>query len=427
MSTLNTNAIPSPDDITRVKLDNGIVVLARPNLNTRSVSMSGYFPVGNLFDSDEQLGLASFTADALMYGTQTRDMQAIYDALESVGASLAFSGGTHTTGFQGKALAEDLPLLLSLLSECLTQPSFPQDQVEKLRARLLTGLALRAENTGARANMAFDELVYPAHPYSRPEEGHPESVAAIYPEDLADFQARHYGPRGLVISIVGGVQPEKSVELVQDALGEWNNAEQAHPIELPPVPALKKPAYRRIAIAGNSQSDMVIGMVGPARGEADYIPAAVGNNILGQFGLMGRIGDVVREQAGLAYHASSSLGGGMGPGPWTVSAGVSPANEEKAAELVRSELKRFASEPVDDDELADSKANYIGRLPLSLESNAGVAGALLNLEKYALGLDYYTKYGGMISAITKEDVLAAAAHYIDVERLAVAVAGPKRT
>jgi zinc protease len=169
-----------------------------------------------------------------------------------------------------------------------------------------------------------------------------------------------------------------------------------------------------------------MGVAGPARSEEDYIAAALGNNILGQFGLMGRIGDVVREQAGLAYHASSSLGGGLGPGAWYVNAGVNPANEEKATELIKAELKRFTSELVDEDELADSKANFIGRLPLSLESNAGIANALINLEKYELGLDYYQRYTDTISAVTREAIQAVAVKYIDVDKLAIAAAGPKR-
>ena len=74
--------------------------------------------------------------------------------------------------------------------------------------------------------------------------------------------------------------------------------------------------------------------------------------------------------------------------------------------------------------MSDSQANFIGRLPLALESNAGVAGALLNLERYNLEMDYYQTYADRISAITQEHVLAAALRYFDPEKLAVAVAGP---
>lgn len=152
--------------------------------------------------------------------------------------------------------------------------------------------------------------------------------------------------------------------------------------------------------------------------------ASIGNNILGQFGMMGRIGDVVREKAGLAYYAYSSLSAGLGPGSWEVSAGVNPQNVKKASELIQDELQRFVQEGVTAEELADTRANFIGRLPLSLESNGGVANALLNIERHQLGLDYYQRYKDLVSKVTAEDVLSAARKFIDPERLAIAVAGP---
>ncbi len=422
---MNSNtALPGPDDITRAELPNGITVLARVNFNSPSVVISGYLEAGSLFDSDEKLGLADFTALALMRGTQRRDFQQIYDALESVGASLGISGGTHSTSFNGRALTEDLPMLMELLAEVLCIPAFPADQVERLRAQLLTGLAIRAQDTGEMASMTFDQIVYAGHPYRRPDDGYPETVQAIGRDDLAEFQQRYYGPRGMVLAVVGGMDPDRAVDAVAQALGDWRNPSQPPLPALPEWTPLQGIETRRVSLPGKSQSDIVLGTAGPARCAPDYLAASLGNNILGQFGLMGRIGDVVREQAGLAYYASSGLSGGMGPGPWSVGAGVDPANVDKAIELIRLEIGRFVNELVTVEELEDSQANYIGRLPLSLESNAGVTGSLINLERYQLGLDYYRRYAGLIGSITRQDVLEAARHYLHPDGLGIAIAGP---
>ena len=104
--------------------------------------------------------------------------------------------------------------------------------------------------------------------------------------------------------------------------------------------------------------------------------------------------------------------------------GIDPANSERAIDLICSEIRRFTEQPVTVDELADSSAHYVGRLPLSLESNFGVASALLALERYDLGLDYYRRYPGLVQSVTREDILAAARHYLDPDRLAIALAGP---
>ena len=416
--------LPGPEDIVRVELPNGIVVLSRLDFNSASVAVSGFLPVGALLDSDDKLGLADFTASALLRGTQQHSFQEIFDRLESVGASLGIGGGTHTTTFGGKALAEDLGVVLSLLAEALCQPVFPPDQIERLRAQLLTGLAIRSQDTAEMAGLAFDQIVYADHPYRRPDEGYPETVQAIRHEDLVEFHRRNYGPRGLVIAIVGGVPPEKAVEMVQETLGAWGNPQQPEAAQLPPLRPLGETTTRRVTIPGKSQADVVIGAAGPLRTAPDYLAASLGNNILGQFGMMGRIGKSVREDAGLAYYAASSLGGGLGPGPWDVSAGVDPQAIDPAIDLICQEIRRFSREPVTEEELADSQANYIGRLPISLESNVGVASALLSLERYQLGLDYYRRYPGLVEAVTPEQVLQAASHYLDPDRLAIAVAGP---
>jgi zinc protease len=418
------HSVPGADDIHRVELQNGIVVLSRANFNSPSVVISAYMHAGGLLDPDEKLGLADFVSSALMRGTHRRNFQQLYNELESVGASFGYNSGTHYTGFGGRSLVEDLPLLLDVMSDTLQNPAFPEDQVERLRAQMLTGLAIRAQDTSDMASLTFDELLYAGHPYSRSDEGWPETVQAITREDLVEFHRKYYGPRGMVISIVGAVEPEKATGEVERVLGGWQNPVQGDAPELPDFTPPAQTVQRHYVIPGKSQSDIVMGSYGPKRNDPEYLSASLGNNILGQFGLMGRIGDVVREQSGLAYYAYSSLSAGVGPGAWYVNAGVNPANLEKATELVKQELKRYVDEGISAEELADSQANYIGRLPLSLESNGGVAGLLLNIERFGLGLDYYRQYPDRVRAVTLEDVLGTARKYIDPECLVIATAGP---
>ena len=417
-------SLPGPDDIHRRKMANDIVVLVRSNFNSPSVVVNGYIMAGSLFDQDERLGLASFTADALLRGTAQRSFHEIYDRLESAGANLHIAGGTHTTGFGSKALAEDLDLLLELLAEALRQPTFPAEQIELLRARHLTSLAIRAQDTGEMSTLTFDQIAYPEHPYSRPDDGYPDTIQAITREDLVNFHQVHYGPQGMVISVVGAIDPDQVFAKVEDLLGDWQNPNQPTPPKLPPNPTPAEPLTRKIDIPGKFQADLVVGVIGPERRSRDFLPTTLGNNILGVFGMMGRIGESVREKAGLAYYAYSQLSGGMGPGPWYVSAGVDPQKVEQALELIRDEIERFSSQPVTADELADSQSNFIGRLPLSLESNSGMASAILNLERYNLGMDYYRRYPDLVRQVKAEEVLESARRYWDLERLAVGIAGP---
>ncbi|HUH99147.1 MAG TPA: pitrilysin family protein, partial [Anaerolineales bacterium] len=194
-SLASTASLPGPEDIHRKILPNGITVLCRGNFNSPSVSINGYVSAGSIFDPDGKLGLADFTSAALMRGTEKHSFDSLYNELEAVGASLGFDAGVHTTAFHGRALVEDLPLLLDLLSETLRQPVFPEAEVEKLRHQLLTGLAMRAQDTSDMADLTFDEILFHDHPYARPEDGFPETIQAITPQDLAEYHRKSFGPR----------------------------------------------------------------------------------------------------------------------------------------------------------------------------------------------------------------------------------------
>ncbi|MEP7356495.1 MAG: pitrilysin family protein [Anaerolineales bacterium] len=423
-AALNPMSLPGPETITRRELAEGIVVLVRENHASPSVVIDADLRAGSLWESRAQAGLSNFAASAMMRGTESRSFAEIYEAIESVGATLSVSSGTHTSGFSGKSLAEDLGLLLELAADSLRRPTFPADQVERLRGELLTRMAVRDNNTHARAEEAFFETAYAGHPYAIDEDGYPDTVRALTREDLANFHRVHFGPRGMSVTLVGDVQAEAAVALVERYFGDWANPQQPPEPALPPVTPLAGATTRRVLMPGKIQNDLVLGGPGPARRHPKFLAARLANNILGVFGMGGRIGHYVRERGGMAYYAASGLDGGLGPGAWRAYAGVNPKNVDRAVELMLTEIKKFTSRRVTPDELASNKTFFLGRLPLSLETNEGVASAIGSLELYDLGLDYFQHYPAMVGAITRDDIQEVAAEFLSAENYVLAIAGP---
>src|SRR5699024_7414935 len=176
------------------------------------------------------------------------------------------------------------------------------------------------------------------------------------------------------------------------------------------VPAIEPPAHSTrsaITVRGRSQADISIGYPTIPRSHPDYYALQVANLVLGQLGLMGRLGADVRDKNGLAYYVYSSVSGGKANSMWGSRAGVDPANIGRALEGIEQELRSIREEPVSDEEIADAKSFLIGSLPLGLESLGGVTDLLLTLEEYDLGLDYLDRYPEIISALTKDDLLHA--------------------
>jgi len=180
-----------------------------------------------------------------------------------------------------------------------------------------------------------------------------------------------------------------------------------------------------VPMADKVQADIMLGVSGVPRNHPDFYALRVANCILGQFGMMGRLGARVREEQGLAYYAYSSLAADAVGGVWTAAAGVNPRDVESAIASMQDEFTRIAAEGVSADELADSQAYLTGHLPLTLETNEGVAATLLSMEWYALGLDYLLRYKDLIYSVTSDDVQRVCAQYLRPERIVTVVAGPQ--
>jgi zinc protease len=426
MNKTVAHALPNPDTISRTVLSNGIVVLVYSNPATQSVVMSGNLPAGSIYEGPAQNGLAAMTAGALMRGTRSRNFQALHSALEDIGADFGIGAGVHGVGFGGKALAEDFSTLVEIMAESLRYPVFPVDQVERLRGEAMTGLKYQLQDTRRQSARAFRETLYASdHPYHYSTRGTLESLPTLTIAQLQDFHARHYGPRGMIISVAGNVVPAEVVSQIESAVGDWVNPEQPEIVRPAAAPQPEEIRRSFVALPGKTQSDVILGVVGPQRKAEDYQAARLANSILGEFGMMGRVGDVVREQSGLAYYAYSRLEGGHGPGAWLVSAGVNPANVERAIELSVSEAYRIADELVSEEELDDNKSYFVGRMPLQLETNEGLAGTVLAMEEFDLGLDYLVRLPEIIGTLTREDLQNAVRHYWRPDAYVVAVAGPK--
>ncbi|MGH2537279.1 MAG: M16 family metallopeptidase [Candidatus Promineifilaceae bacterium] len=415
---------PGPESIHRHLLDNGLIVLAYENQAAESVVIEGVVRAGALVEESDVAGRAHFTAEMLLRGAGGRSFEEIYEAIESVGASLEFESGRHTTGFSAGALAEDLPLLLQLLADGLCRPTFPEEQVESLRGELITSLQIQANDTRHRAGRAFRELLYEDHPYRLPVEGDFDSIAGLTRAALAEYHRDYFGPQGMIVTIVGAVAPAEALAQVEAAFGAWLTEAR----QMPAAPAAYWPAEiirRDVDMPRKSQSDVVMGLPGPARAAEDYLEASMANVILGVFGMYGRLGKNVREEQGLAYYIHSRLLGGLGPSPWAISTGVAPDKVEQAISSILEEITRLQDEPIPAEELEDCQAYRTGALPVSLETNDGLAGAICDMELYELGLDYLQTLTEKIWALTPESVQAAARKYLSSEQIAIAVAGPQ--
>ncbi|MEM8533303.1 MAG: pitrilysin family protein [Chloroflexota bacterium] len=415
----------SIEQTVRHVLPNGVTALIYRNSSSQTVSVRGEISVGAIHETADKNGLSVFTGASLIRGTAQKTFQEIVSTTEERGASVNASGGVHVSGFAGRSLAEDVPLILETLASMLHSPSFPTEEIERLRMQFLMSLRESEQETRTQASRAARALLYPAeHPYSRVSSGTMETVQGITRDDLVAFHQR-YHPAVTRISIVGNVEPDAVIEQLEQTFGTWTAAGEPPAMNLPAVPSLQGVQRRDIPMAGKIQSDVIWAVHGLKRDNPDYYVVSVANMILGRLGLGGRLGDNVREHQGLAYYCGSSVEADVGAGPWAALAGVNPASVERAIEAILHEVKQFGVEGPTAEEMDDAQSYMTGSLVLGLETNDGIAGTLLAIERFDLGLDFIARYPDIIRNITAEQVVDVIRKYLSTENYILAVAGPE--
>ncbi len=422
---MKSHSIPGPENIVRRRLSNGMLAVVYENHSLPTWVINGLIPGGSVLETRETAGLAALTAQMLQRGNVRYTFEEINERVESLGASVSFGSGRHSVSFAAKSLVEDVDTVLEILSLSLRQPTFPEDQFVLLKGQILTALQERDMDTQSVADMTFDRLAYPeTHPYSWPADGYREAIEELSLDQVRDFHDRCYRPESGVVVVVGDVMADEMFGRLERAFGDWRGHTEPCPEPDLSVPLLDKALREHVALPDKMQADLVLGRVALDRKHPDYFPAAVANTVLGRFGMMGRLGERVREQQGLAYYVYSSLEANSAPSPWIAIAGVNPANVDLAVASILEEIERLRTEPVPDEELTDSQAFIVGSMPLRLETNAAMARSLLDMAWYDLGWDYLQRLGERVRAVTPDDVLRVARKYLSTEAYALAIAGP---
>ena len=418
----------SPETVTRVVLDNGMVVIVYPNHATPLINISLSTEAGAIYEAPELNGLAGFTARTMRRGTRRKTFERLNSETEERGMSVGVDAGQHTLSVGGRSLAEDAGRLLDTIREVVREPAFPLEEIERLRNLTLAALREDEDDTRSMAERAFRERIFPVdHPYHRRVSGTLETVPRIGRKDMVAFYRTYVRPDGAVLVMVGDIEPPAALDLVQQAFGDWTATGERPTAAVPDVPPPTAVQRAVKVLAGKTQNDLVLGVPGIRRADPDYYALQMTNLLLGRLGLFGRLGKNVREGQGLAYYVYSSFEAGRGPGPWAVRAGVNPKNVQRAVEGVLTEIARIKTDPVEAEELQNGVQFLTGVLPLQLETNGGIASTLLDIEFHKLGLDYVQRYPGIIRSITAEDVQRAANQYLPADAYVLSVAGPAVT
>ena len=413
--------------VQRRKLSNGLEVLVVEHHELPVVSLNLVMKMGAAGDPAGKAGLASLTADMLDEGTATRSSLELSDQLARIGSSLNIGAGWDSTTASMRTLTRHLDSALDIYADVISNPAFPDKDLERLRLSRLTSLRQQRDSPEAIAGLVFQTVLYGrTHPYGHPLVGDEASLGSFSAADVRGFYDTYYRPNNSALIVVGDVKPDLLVAKLEKAFAGWKSG------HVPAVDVSAAPIQREhstiylVDRPGSVQSVIQIGQVGVPRSSPDYFPLFVMNRILGGAS-SARINLNLREDKGYTYGANSNFSFRRGAGPFTASAPVQGFSTKESVSEFMKELRGIRGEmPVSVAELEGAKQSIVRGFPRGFETPDQIANALELIVTYDLPDTYFNSYIEHVQAVTLEDVNRVANRYLQPDRMAVVIVGDRK-
>ncbi len=408
-------------DAKSVTLPNGLKLWLLENHRLPIVAVDATVRNVRMREPADKNGLVTLTGNLLEEGTATRTNEELARLIEDAGGVLQMT----SNGGSVKVLTPDTELGIDLLLDCLIHPAFPAIRFEAKQAELLQQIAEEQKTPNDRASREFYALVYGKHPYARAELGTLEHVRKLTRKDCQDFHASLFRPNNTLIAIVGDFDSARIIELIKKKTAEWK------PADLPPLPKVDVPMPAKFmqkvfTDPDAAQTHVYLGHPGVKRDNPDYYKLLVMDNVLGTGpGFTDRLSANLRDRQGLAYTVNAQIASSASDqvGTFNGYIGTFPEKFTWVRDGFLKEIRKIRDEPPTAQEVDDAKKYLTGSLAFRTIRNEQVAGLLLAIDRYGLGLNYLEDYRKRVEAVTAQDVQAVAKKYLDPDRLIVVAVG----
>jgi zinc protease len=407
---------------TRHRLADGLTVITVRRPDLPMVYLDLVVPAGAHHEPPGAHGLASLTGALLDEGSRTSSAIEIATRIDRLGAALSTGADWHLGYLSSSLLSRHLEEGLALLAEVATTPTFPVEEIDRLRQERLAELLRRRDQPAMLADDRFHRLLYGGQLYGSPLIGTEASNEAVDRGQILDFYRGHYQLSRSILVVVGDFDPDTLLAAAERLLG--GSGEGPRPVRQT-VEALPRDGVtvHLVDRPGAAQTELRMGHASLCRLDPDFIPFVVLNSLLGGK-FTSRINLNLRERHGYTYSASSRFYARRGPAPFAVTAAVATESTGAAARQVLAEIRRLQQEPIGDEEVRDTTSYLAGVFPYLVQTLEGVARRLESVIVFDLPDDYYAHYAQRVQSIDRETVERVARQRLHPDLMTVVAVGP---
>ena len=401
-------------------LRNGLQVVTVLHHEQPAVSMRLLVRAGAVQDPPKKGGVASLVASLLDQGTATKSAEQVADEIDFIGGALGTGSGSDLTFINAVVMKDSFNQGMNLLADVVRNPAFAAAEIDRQKEQKISSLQVSSNDPDYVASVLLDRLVYGFHPYGLPNDGTPDTLAAITRADLQAFHRQYFVPNNMILAIVGDLTSDEAFDGAERVFGTWPQGE---------VPAVKvvdpPPATRRIVIVDKPdsvQTEIRVGQLAIPRKHLDYMAWDLAVKILGGEGA-NRLHRVLRSERGLTYGAQAESEARKQAGHVVAETDTRTETTGEALRLTVDEFSRLQRERVFERELSDAQAYLAGSFPLTIETPNDIATQVLNVVFYELPVEEIGTFRERVQSVRPDDIQRVARQYIRPDRLSIVLVG----
>jgi len=415
---------PSKVDLPPVdqfKLANGLQVFVVKNDRLPVVNFQIAIRAGRAQEPRARLGVAEATADMMVKGTRKHDAVGLAKAIDFVGGTIGADATFEATLLSCSVLARNKSTCLDLLPEMLTQSTFPDDELAKIKEQMVATVRQRLDNAETLASVHVQNLLW-GNEHVRGWINSEQSVGSLKRDDLAAWHKTWFVPNNAMLVVTGDLDAKAIKGELERAFGAWKKS------DLPPSPSYKEPGLSGIRIRlvdkpGQTQTHIRVAQFGIRHDDARFFDTLVWNYALGGGSFSSRLMKVVRVEGGKTYGASSSFDRNLDKGSLVAQTFTRNTEAVATAKLLVSEIAKMAKDGPSQGEVEAAIANIAGGYAMRYQSASDVGSALIGAELHGFGMEYLTNFPLAVGKVDVASAKRAAGEILDPKNFVIVMVG----
>jgi predicted Zn-dependent peptidase len=397
-------------------LPSGLTVVTDSMPHLQTATLGVWVGAGSRDEQPDEHGISHLLEHMAFKGTKRRTAREIAETIEAVGGDINAATSFETTAYFSSVLKSDVPMVLDVLSDILSNPAFDPNELKREQNVIVQEIGATED---APDDLVFDYLqsrAFPDQPMGRSILGTPKTVCSFKGDNLRAYLARNYRAPGMVVAAAGAIDHEVMVGEIERLFGKFNGPAK------PAAQSAKFGGGSRLETRELEQVHIAFALEGLPQRDADLYSLQVFTSILGG-GMSSRLFQEIREKRGLCYSISAFHMPFSDTGLFGVYAGTDARDVNELVRVSIEETARAAA-AITEAEVDKAKAQMKVGLLMALESSGARARQLANQVLIWGRPIPLAEIVAKIEAVTVDSARAAGRALLGRSRPAVAALGP---